>query len=75
VGASVVAHGDAAPVLETVKGILDAVALAVEGTIEGKRHLPAAGGRDAGLDTLLPQRLSEAVAIIATVADEMTGWQ
>ena len=43
VGASIVAHGDAALVLEAVEHVLDAVPLAVEGLVVGDRDLVALG--------------------------------
>ena len=39
--ASVVAHGDAAPVLEAAEHVLDAVALSVEGLVVRDRDLAA----------------------------------
>ena len=43
VGASIVAHGDAAPVLEAAKHVLDAMTLPVEHLVVRERQLGAAG--------------------------------
>jgi len=43
VGVSVVAHGDAPPVLKAAEHVLDAVSLAIQGSVVGKRDLAALG--------------------------------
>ena len=50
VWAAVVAHGDAAPVLDAAEHVLDAMALAIECLVVGDRDLPSTGRGNAGGD-------------------------
>ena len=73
---SIVACGDAAPVLEVAEGVLDAVPLPIERLVVRDRDLPASGGWDAGLDAALQEAGAKAVAVIAAVAKQFTRqWQ
>ena len=75
-GASVVAHGDAPPVLEAPEHDLDLVALAVEELVVGQLSAAPWHGRDTGGDPAFCQTGSETVAVIATVSEQDLGvWQ
>lgn len=75
-GASVVAHGDAPPVLEAAEHDLDFVALAVEDLVIGQLSAASWHGWDTGGDPALCQTGSEAVAVVATVGEQDLGvWQ
>ena len=68
-GASVVAHGDAPPVLDAAEHDLDLVALAVEDLVVGLLSATPWHGRDTGGDPALCQTGSEPVAVVATVGE------
>lgn len=75
-GTSVVAHGDAPPVLEAPEHDLDLVALAVEDLVVSQIEAAPRHGRDAGGDASLCQAGSEAIAVIAAVGKQDRGmWQ
>ena len=69
---TIVAGGDASPVLQSTEGVLDAVALAVEYLIVGQRPLARAGGRDARGDAAFRQLVAEPSAVVAAVAEELS---
>ena len=71
-GAAVVAGGDAAPVLQAAKHVLDAMALAVERPVIGQRLLTRTRGRDARGNTAFFQRGPEPSAVVAAVAQQLT---
>jgi hypothetical protein len=70
VGASIVAHRDAAPILETTKRVLDAVALPIQSFVVGQHDLARPGRWDAWRDAALIQRRSKPVTVVATVAQQ-----
>jgi hypothetical protein len=70
VSATVVAHGDPAPVLEAAKRVLDAMTLAIEGSVVGQRGCARPGRWDAWRDAALTQSRSKPVAVVATVAEQ-----
>ena len=72
-GASVVAHGDAPPVLEAPEHDLDLVALAVEDLVVSQLGAAPWHGWDAGDDASLCQAGSEAVAVVAPVGEQDRG--
>ena len=72
-GASVVAHGDAPPVLEAAEHDLDLVALTVEDLVVKELRAAARHGRDAGGDASLRQAGSEAVAVVTAVGEQDRG--
>ena len=72
-GTSVVAGGDAPPVLELGEQVLDLVALTVEGCVVGVWDFAAPAGRDAWLDASGFQFLAEPGAVLAAIRDEMRG--
>ena len=73
-GAAVVAHGDAAPILEAAEHDLDAVALAVERDIVRDGPLARARRGDAGRDAAVVQGGAESGTIVAAVGDQLAGW-
>lgn len=72
-GASVVSCCDAPPILDASEQVLDLVALSVEPFVVGQRHAAASRGGNAGLDPPFAQGRPEAVAVITSVADEISG--
>ena len=72
-GAPVVAHRDAAPVLELAEHALDQVALAVPLFVVFDRRLAALATRNTGLDFPALQRGAEPIAIITPVGDHDIG--
>lgn len=72
-GATVVAGGDAAPVLETAEHVLDLVAEFVERAVVGVLDLAGLARRDAGRDVLVLEHGAVAVAVVALVGDENVG--
>lgn len=74
--ASVIAGGDAAPVLELGEQVLDLVALTVEGLVVVEGNFATAAGRDARLDATCFQFLAEPRAVVTAIGDEVSGgWQ
>lgn len=69
VGATVIAHCDAPPILDLGEHVLDLVAGFVERLVVGEMSFPALGGRDARYDTPCFENGSEAIAIVASVGD------
>ena len=65
--ASVVAHGNAPPVLEPAEHVLDFVALFIEDTVIFVLYFAVFSWRDAGCHTFLDQGISEPVSIIAAI--------
>lgn len=72
-GAAIVAHRDTPPVFDFGKHVLDFVPLFVESFVVIDGLLPVLGRRNAGLDASLAQSLTQAVAVVATVADQRFG--
>lgn len=72
-GASVVAGGDASPVLELGEQVLDLVAPAVERGVVVEWHFAGAARRDARLDASYFQFVAESGAVIAAIGDQMRG--
>ena len=70
VGASIVAGGDTAPVLEAGEHVLDPMMLAVKNYVIWIGSLAAPGRGDARGDAPLDQRFSERTAVLATVGDQ-----
>lgn len=70
-GASIVAHCDPAPILETTESIFDPVALSVEIAIVEKLNLAVSTRRDAGLDAAIGKLRAEMVAVVAAVSKEL----
>jgi hypothetical protein len=68
--ASIVAGGDAPPILEPCEHILDFVALLIERLVVGQRDFPAFGGGNAGLATSFGKSIPEPIAIITTVGKQ-----
>ena len=75
VGAPVVAGGDAPPILELGKHILDFVALLIERLVIGQPDFPAFSGRNAGLTASFDQGSSEPIAVIAAIGKKCFGWR
>jgi len=73
VGATVIASGDAPPILELGEHILDFVALLIEYLVIGQRDFPAFGGRYARLAASLAEGGPEPIAVIATVGKKRVG--
>ena len=71
--ASVVAGGDAAPVLEPFEHAFDEVPLLVEFGVVRDGFLAAGAAGDAGCDPASGEGVAEAVAVIAPVADQDVG--
>ena len=69
-GASVVAGGDAAPVLEFGEQVPDLVALPVESFVVGIRPLAAPQRRNAGIDAPDGERIPEPGTVLAPVDDQ-----
>lgn len=70
---SVVAGVDAPPVLHPAEHDLDLVALTVEHRVVRDGDFAVGLGRDAGVDSTLGQGVSEAVAVITFVGDQLLG--
>ena len=70
VGAAVVTGGDASPVLEAGKQVLDLLALAVEVFVVGVLNLAVGCRRDAWGDAAHFKSLAEPVAIVALVSQQ-----
>ena len=76
VSTSIVASGDAPPVLELRKHILEFMALFVERLVIGQRDFPAFGGRYSRFAAPLAQGGSEPIAVIAAIGKKRFGrWQ
>lgn len=75
VSASVVAGGDAPPILELGEHVLDPMALFVERLVIGQRDFSAFGGRNARLAASLAEGGPEPIAVIASVGDQGGGWR
>ena len=73
-GASIIACGDAPPVLELGEHVLDFVALLRERLVIGQRDFPAFGRGNARLAASFCDSLPEPIAIITTVGKEYFGW-
>ena len=69
--ASIVAGGDATPVLQTAEGILDPMPLPIEDLVVGQGELPVFGRRNAGLDSAVAQPFPEPVAVLSTIAQQL----
>ena len=65
VGGSIVARGDAAPILELCENVFDALALAVELGVVVQRDLSVLAPWDAGHDALRMKGLAIPVTVIA----------
>ena len=72
-GAAVVPHRNAAPVLDAAEHDLDPVTLCVELFAVATRLLAVVTRRDARLDALLLQGGDQPVGVIPTVGDQMLG--
>ena len=72
-GTSVVAGGDAPPVLEPAEHALDEIATAIGGLAVGGRVLPALSGRDAGFDAAGLDGGAQRITIVSLVADQRPG--
>ena len=70
-GASVIAHGDSAPVFETPEHILDFVALFVERFIVLDLDFAVLPWRDAGRNAFFDQGISEPVGIITAIRQKL----
>jgi len=68
-GASVIAGGDAAPVIEPAERALDQIALLVDFGVVGDRDFAARAPKNAGRDFLFGYGLAEPIAIIFSVCD------
>ena len=74
--AAVVAHGDAAPVLEAIEHVFDFMALLVESFIIFDKVFAVAARRNARLCTSGPECRPEPVAVISPVGQHLFGgWQ
>ena len=74
--AAVIAHGDAAPVLEAAEHIFDLVALPVERLAIRVLDLTVVSRRNTGGDTLADQGGTEAIAVIAAISEQcLCFWQ
>ena len=74
--ATIVASGDAAPVLEAAEHVLDAVADPVDLVVVGVLDLAGLARWDARPDALVFERGAVAVAVVTAVSDENVGrWQ
>lgn len=69
----VIAHGDAAPVLEATEYDLDFMALFVEEFAVARLFPAAFAWRDAGRDASFLQRYPEPVGVVATVSNQICG--
>lgn len=72
-GASVVAHGDSPPVLQSAEHALDEVALLVAHGVVVDRPFAVLSSRDAGFDAKVGERFTEPVAVVAAVSDQDVG--
>jgi len=76
VGASLIAHGDSAPVFEPAKHNFNFMPLFVEKFIIKNNFFPVLFGRDAGRDASIKQGLTKPGGIIATICQKLFGlWQ
>ena len=75
VGAAIVAHGEAPPVLELGEHVLDFVALLIERLVIGQWDIPAFGRRNARLAASFGESFSKPIAVIASVSDQGEGWR
>lgn len=73
--ASVVACGDAAPVLEFGEQVLDLVAPTIKRCVVGVWDFAATARRDARLDAACFEFLAEPGAVLAAIGDQMRGWR
>ena len=72
-GATIVAGGDAAPVLEAAEHVLDLVADLVERAVVAVLDLAGLSRRDARRDALVLEGGTIAVAVVTLVGDENLG--
>ena len=72
-GATVVTGGDASPVLEAGKQVLDLVALAIELFVVGVLDLAIGSWQDAGSDAAGSKGVAEPVAAVAFVGQQFLG--
>lgn len=70
VGATVVAGGDAPPVLEAAEGVLDSVPPAVKDWVVSDRQVAAFPGWDARLDASTDQGIAEPVNAVASIRQD-----
>ena len=70
-GTTVVAGGDAPPVLQSAEGVLDPVSLAVEHPVVGQGQLARACRGDAGNGVVFCQLVAEPGAVVAAVAEQL----
>lgn len=73
VRASIIACGDAPPVLYPAEHVLDAVSLFIEGLVEGGWILPVLAWWNAGRNSLVFQAIAKPVGIIATIGKQFLG--
>ncbi len=69
----VLADGDASPIHELCEHVFNAMALAIELGVVGKRDLSVLSSRDAGHDALGMKGLTVPVTVVAAVSDEFPG--
>ena len=68
--ATVIAHGNAPPVLDAPEHVFDFVALFIERFIVDARVFAPLSGRDAGHDSFFDQRRTEPVRVIAPIRQQ-----
>lgn len=71
--AAVVAGGDASPIFETGKQVLDLVTLAIELLVIGVLDLAIGRWRDAWGDAAAGKGVAEPVAVVALVSQQFLG--
>ena len=68
-GAAIVAGVDASPILQPAEHVLDAVALAIDGSIVRDRHFSIGLRRDARIDTAGRQSVAEPVGVVSPISN------
>ena len=69
-GIAVVSGCDATPVLQAAEGVLDAIALAIQGLVVFDHGLAVLARRDAGGDAPGGQRCTETVTAVAPIGQQ-----
>lgn len=72
IGASVIARGDASPVLEATEHALDEVSAFVGGAVEGDRPGPPSAGGDDGFDLPLLEKEADRMGVVSFVTEQPT---